>query len=97
MLNLELAGNTTRTNVASGMIDTLLKSKMFKYGEIRHQGKSKIISIIILILLADPTKDNFTEPLSIKQILDEFEFPKDDHNSLVTTKRRFRTAFEKAT
>ena len=28
--------------------------------------------------VTDPTKDNFTQPF--KQILDEFEFPKDDHN-----------------
>ena len=27
----------------------------------------------------DPTKDNFTQPLSVKEILDEFEIPKDDY------------------
>ena len=27
----------------------------------------------------DPTKDNFTQPLSVKKILDEFEIPKDDY------------------
>ena len=27
----------------------------------------------------DPTKDNFTQPLSIKEVLDELKFSKDDY------------------
>ena len=29
--------------------------------------------------LIDPTKDNFTQPLSVKEILDELEISKDDY------------------
>ena len=29
--------------------------------------------------MIDPTKDNFTQPLSVKEILDELEISKDDY------------------
>ena len=29
--------------------------------------------------MIDPTKDNFTQPLTVKEILDESEFSKDDY------------------
>ena len=29
--------------------------------------------------MIDPTKDNFTQPLSIQEILDELEISKDDY------------------
>ena len=34
----------------------------------------------VRVKVIDPTKDNFTQPLSVKEIIDELEISKDDYN-----------------
>ena len=38
--------------------------------------------------MTDPTKDNFTQPLSVKEILDELEIPKDDYYRALSISKR---------
>ena len=37
----------------------------------------------VKVNVIDPTRDNFTQPLSIKEILDELNIPKDDYNRVL--------------
>ena len=37
----------------------------------------------VKVNVIDPTRDNFTQPLSIKNILDELNISKDDHNRVL--------------
>ena len=37
--------------------------------------------------MLNPTKDNFTQPLSIQEILDEFEIPKDDSSKTLSVSK----------
>ena len=46
--------------------------------------------------MIDPTKENFTQPLHIKEILDEFEISMDDYYRALK-RWRFRAQFEKTT
>ena len=73
MIALKLSGNATRMNVASPMIDVLQRSQ--------KQFKSYIDSNLspVRVNVIDLTKYNFTQPLSVKKILDELEISKDDY------------------
>ena len=51
-------------------IKTLLKKVKKHTDDNLNRGKTNVI---------DPTKDNFTQPLSIQEILDELEISKDDY------------------
>ena len=61
----------------------MMKSKRFQHGQINYQGKSKAIFDNNLnpakVNVINATKDNFTEPLSAKEILDELEISKNDY------------------
>ena len=39
--------------------------------------------------MLNPTKDNFTQPLSIQEILDEFEIPKDDSSKTLSVSKGY--------
>ena len=73
MITLKLPGNATRMNVASPKINILQKSQ--------KQFKSYIDSNLspVRVNVIDLTKYNFTQPLSVKKILDELEISKDDY------------------
>ena len=62
LLTLELAGNTARMNITSHMVDILLKRHLILN---LTKMKSKRFKN------GDPTNYNFTQPLGIKEILDE--------------------------
>ena len=68
MLTLEIVGNTTIMNVASTMVNILLRRQ--------KQGILKEVKRYIdnnfnpeKLNVTDPTKDIFTQPLSVKEIL----------------------------
>ena len=92
MLTLELAGNTTRMNVASGMVDILLRTQLLQYHLIINlptkKKKQEVLTWINTLLkqvkssidnnlnpakvnVIHPTKDNFSQPVSVKEILYE--------------------------
>ena len=73
MITLKLPGNATRMNVASPKINILQRSQ--------KQLKSYIDSNLspVRVNVIDLTKYNFTQPLSVKKILDELEISKDDY------------------
>ena len=73
MITLKLPGNATRMNVASLKINILQRSQ--------KQFKSYIDSNLspVRVNVIDLTKYNFTQPLSVKKILDELEISKDDY------------------
>ena len=73
MITLKLPGNATRMNVASLKINILQRSQ--------KQFKSYIDSNFspVRVNVIDLTKYNFTQPLSVKKILDELEISKDDY------------------
>ena len=73
MITLKLSGNATRMNVASLKINILQRSQ--------KQFKSYIDSNLspVRVNVIDLTKYNFTQPLSVKKILDELEISKDDY------------------
>ena len=73
MITLKLPGNATRMNVASPKINILQRSQ--------KQFKSYIDSNLspVRVNVIDLTKYNFTQPLSVKKILDELEISKDDY------------------
>ena len=73
MITLKLPGNATRMNVASPKINILQRSQ--------KQFKSYIDSNFspVRVNVIDLTKYNFTQPLSVKKILDELEISKDDY------------------
>ena len=88
MITLELAGNTARMNVSSTMVIILLRRKLLKNHLILNlamrkkkrfpllrQMKSYIDNNLnpMKVNVIDPSKDNFTQPLSVKEILDELE------------------------
>ena len=50
-----------------------MKSKEFSLTEIHYKGKLKLVLISLAkVNIIDPTKDNLTQPLSIKVILDKY-------------------------
>ena len=73
MITLKLPGNATRMNVASLKINILQRSQ--------KQFKSYIDSNLspVRVNVIDLTKYNFTQPLSVKKVLDELEISKDDY------------------
>ena len=73
MITLKLPGNATRMNVVSLKINILQRSQ--------KQFKSYIDSNLspVRVNVIDLTKYNFTQPLSVKKILDELEISKDDY------------------
>ena len=88
MITLELAGNTARMNVSSTMVIILLRRKLLKNHLILNLAmrKKKRFSLLrqmksyidnnlnpMKVNVIDPSKDNFTQPLSVKEILDELE------------------------
>ena len=84
MLTLELAGSTTRRNVAFPMVNILLRRQLLQNHLILNLALLKWRNILLRqikncfddnfnpakVNAIDPTKDNFTHPLSIKEILD---------------------------
>ena len=88
MITLELAGNTARMNVSSTMVIILLRRKLLKNHLILNLAmrKKKRFSLLrqmksyidnnlnpMKVNVIDPSKDNFTQPLSVKEILDDLE------------------------
>ena len=88
MITLELAGNTARMNVSSTMVIILLRRKLLKNHLILNLAMRKKMRFSLLrqmksyidnnlnpmkVNVIDPSKDNFTQPLSVKEILDELE------------------------
>ena len=99
MITLELAGNTTRIDVAFPMINILLRRQLFQNCVILRLAMMKRKTFLTRrntlirqvknyvddylnpgkINVIYPTKDNFTQPLSVKEILDKLDVSKDDY------------------
>ena len=96
MLTLELAENMRRLNVASPMVDLLLRKQLLQnHSKFSIDEKQKILTQINTLLrqfkgyiydnlnpakvnVIYPTKYNFTQPLSVKEVLEKLKFSKND-------------------
>ena len=95
MLTLELAGNTTGMSVASPMVAILIyKTTIAKPLDSRfsnEEKQEKVKSYInnnfypVKVNVIDLTKEKFSQPLRVKEFLDELEISKNDYYRALST------------